>query len=85
MPNFPPLVPAKAGTQAGSQPAAPSACPPSQFTQTGCPLSGANRKHLLVLSFRGFNPRVIPKHSLDLPIGVSTDRAMEAWYHRSIA
>jgi hypothetical protein len=33
-----------------------------------------------------FDPQlVIRKHSLDLPIGLVTDRAMEAWYHPSIA
>ena len=41
---------------------------------------GQSGKHLLVLSFRGFNPRVIRRPSLDL-LALVTDCAMEAWYH----
>ena len=43
---------------------------------------GQTGKHVLILSLTAFDPS---GHSLDLPIGLSTDRAMEAWYDPSTA
>jgi hypothetical protein len=45
---------------------------------------GLSGNLLLDQSTTGLTQAVIRKHSRDLPMGI-TDRAMEAWYHPSIA